>query len=122
MKMRLVSIVLMALMTLCTISAASAITFEEHQIAVKENEVFKINLESNSGSTGYQWIMQYDSGFLKFLGELQKPIIWIPGEPSIKEYSFKALKKGQTKIVFTESRPWSNEMPSKVITYTITIK
>jgi predicted secreted protein len=120
--MKLISIVLMALMTLCTISAASATTFEEHQITVKENQEFEINLGANSGSTGYQWTMQYDSNFVEFIGESAKPTNWIiPGKPINETYLFKALKPGQTKIVFTLSRPWSDEKPLQVVKYNITI-
>ncbi len=110
--------------TFSAVSATSNTVFEEKQINVNVNDNFQIELPDISGSSGYCWIAQYDLQFVSLTNEkvisTVKDPFFIGG--NVKQYTFTAKKPGQTKIIMTESRPWSNEMPAKVITYLINIK
>jgi predicted secreted protein len=126
-SLKIASILLLSIISLSTFSAVSATSntvFEEKQINVNVNDNFQIELPDISGSSGYCWNAQYDSAKVSLTNE---KIISTVKDPSfiggyIKQYTFTAKIPGQTKIVMTQSRPWSNEMPAKVITYVINIK
>lgn len=126
-SLKIASILLLSIISLSTFSAVSATSnsvFEEKQINVNANDNFQIELPDISGSSGYCWNAQYDYAMVSLTNEkiIQTVIdpCFIGG--NIKQYTFTAKKPGQTKIIMTESRPWSNEMPAKVITYLINIK
>ncbi|MCK9151672.1 protease inhibitor I42 family protein [Methanobacterium alcaliphilum] len=126
-NLKLISVLLIAAMSFNAISAAAAvsdISYEQKQLTVHVNEKFNIKLMDTSGSSGYVWDSQYNNKFIKLCSEK----IVFPKEKAgyiqcgTKVYIFKALKKGKTKITLVQSRPWSNEMPAKIITYIIKIK
>jgi predicted secreted protein len=126
-SLKIASILLLTIISLSTfsaVSAASSTVFEEKQINVNVNEKFNIELADISGSSGYSWNTEYDSAFVsltdeKIIKKIKDPN-FIGGYTKI--YTFTAKNPGQTKIIMTQSRPWSNEMPAKVITYIINIK
>jgi predicted secreted protein len=126
-SLKIASILLLSIISLSTFSAVSATSnsvFEEKQINVNVNDNFQIELPDISGSSGYCWNTQYDYAMVSLTNE---KIIHTVIDPcfiggNIKQYTFTAKKPGQTKIIMTESRPWSNEMPAKIITYLINIK
>lgn len=125
-SLKIASILLLSIISLSTFSAVSATSntiFKEKQINVNVNDNFQIKLSDISGSSGYCWNTEYDSAMVSLTNEK----IILPIDPffiggNIKQYTFTAKKPGQTKIIMTQSRPWSNEMPAKVITYVINIK
>ncbi len=125
-SLKIASILLLSIISLSTFSAVSATSstvFEEKQINVNVNDKFQIELPDISGSSGYCWNTQYDSTMVsltdeKIISTMKAPFIG----GNIKQYTFTAKKPGQTKIIMTQSRPWSNEMPAKVINYVINIK
>jgi predicted secreted protein len=126
-SLKIASILLLTIISLSTFSAVSAASntvFEEKQINVHVNEKFNIELPDISGSSGYCWNTQYDLAFISLTNE---KIVKTVEDPYFiggynKIYTFTAKNPGQTKIIMTQSRPWSNEMPAKVITYIINIE
>ncbi len=126
-KLKIISMLLLGVIlfsAVSTVSAASNTIYEEKQLTVNLNEKFTIKLTDISGSSGYAWKTQYDHKFIKLVSE---NIVFDKIKASdnlcgTKIYVFKALKKGQTRIVMTQSRPWSNETPSKIIFYNIKIQ
>ncbi|HML05885.1 MAG TPA: protease inhibitor I42 family protein [Methanobacterium sp.] len=97
---------------------------EEKELNVKLDEKFKIKLESNP-STGYTWIPEFDSDFLKLVkSKYLKPqdsVNPLVGNPGTQKFVFKAIKTGETKITMKYVRPWENCIPSKVIVYNVKI-
>lgn len=94
---------------------------EEKQLTV--NEEFNIKLESNP-STGYTWIPEFDSIFLKLVKSkyiLPKNDNFIFGQPRTQKFTFKALKAGETDLTMVYVRPWENSIPAKEIIYHVKI-
>jgi predicted secreted protein len=127
-NLKIVPILLLIVFSLSMISGVSAAqnTLVEHEkVNVNLNEKFRINLESNP-STGYIWIPEFDSEFIKLLRSEFKPIFSFNpenhiGEPGIQRFVFKPLKTCETEIIMKYVRPWSNEMPVEVVVYHVTI-
>jgi len=134
--MKSLKIASMFILAVFSLSMASAVfaadncvapnsTIKEKQLTVKVNEKFKIKLESNP-STGYEWIPEYDSEFLKLI----KSKYYLPkdigetiaaGEPGTQKFVFKALKPGETDITMNYVRPWENCIPAEQIVYHVKI-
>jgi inhibitor of cysteine peptidase len=125
----------MLIMTIFAISMISGVStadkciqgnnIEEKQLTVKLGEKFRIKLESNP-STGYTWLPEFDSEFLKlvmnkYYSTKEKNEIPIVGKPGIQKFTFKAVKTGETKITMAYARPWENCIPEKVIIYHVKI-
>ena len=72
-------------------------------------------------TTGYNWIYSIEDDSVisveekvEYLGK--KGIV---GAPSLFTYKIKALKPGNTKLIFEYKRPWENKDAEKVIVYNV---
>ncbi|MBU0651005.1 protease inhibitor I42 family protein [bacterium] len=97
---------------------------ETNQIQVNIGEIFDISLNSNP-STGYSWKAFYSEDFIK-----QESVVYAPdktkkivvGSGGISRFTFKALKQGETEIIFKYFRPWeAPETAVEIKKYIITI-
>jgi len=83
----------------------------EDAIAVRAGENFSIELESNSGSTGFEWWSQFDASYLDLeasseaAGSKSSGMVGVPGK---KVMVFKARQAGSTDIVMLLLQPWEN--------------
>ena len=101
------------LLALATTSAASICDNApcEEVINVTAGENFTIELESNAGSTGFEWWNQFDTEYLSLVSSSEqsgdaKPG-WV-GVPGKKIFVFSAKKTGSTDVVMLLLRPWEN--------------
>ena len=106
-----------------TFACQSVTETNEHFLNVGKGSDFTISLESNPGSTGYDWIVSaYDAKYLKLVSnQFIQPIYMIPGAPGVRNFTFKAIKKGQTTIVLQYLRSWENCLPARKEIYHINI-
>ncbi len=110
---RIASIILAA--AFLSIVAASASICDnapcEKVINTVVGEDFVIALESNSGSTGYEWWTQFDPAYLTLVNSSDKVkeessgMVGVPGE---KSFAFNAKKAGSTEIILLQLQPWEN--------------
>jgi len=83
----------------------------EKQINVSQGEDFTIPLESNAGSTGFDWWTQFDTEFLGLVKSVSKPgenpagMVGVPGEML---FTFNAKKAGSTDVIMLRLQPWEN--------------
>lgn len=80
---------------------------------VKVGEEFTIELESNP-TTGYEWKMttRPDAAILGLTtDEFVAPQSSATGAPGMHVFRFKALKAGNTNMVFQYARSWETEEP-----------
>jgi inhibitor of cysteine peptidase len=74
-------------------------------------EDFTITLESNAGSTGYEWWTKFDPAYLTLVNSIEKVkeessgMVGVPGE---KSFTFNAKKAGSTEIILLQLQPWEN--------------
>jgi len=114
---RLASIFLAAvaavLLALATTSAGSICDNApcEGAVNVTAGENFTIELESNTGSTGFDWWTQFDTEYLDLVSSSEqsgnaKPG-WV-GVPGKKIFVFSAKKSGSTDVIMLLLQPWEN--------------
>lgn len=102
------------------------IPINTHPMTVKHGEIFTINLPSNP-STGYTNIIsRIDPSFIKEIKKEFKPKQTkrgIVGAGGIDTFTFKAIKEGETKIMFEYVRPWEKPLePARRDIYMVTIQ
>jgi predicted secreted protein len=96
----------------------------EEEINLKQNESFKVSLESR-GATGLKLMYHCDTNMVqiqKVDTEAQQQRSQSIGDPVPVTYEIKALKEGQTKVVFYETKPWDKnfkELVKKVFNISI---
>jgi len=93
----------------------------EHEMEVEEGQDFLILLDSNL-TTGYQWMPEFDYSYIE-LTEIE----YIEGDSAVgsegkEEFKFKALRKGEMKIVFTYFRAWVEKGPINKVIFKVDIK
>ena len=95
----------------------------EEQLQIKIGDTAFIKLESLATS-GYVWNYSIDDNSIielkKEANEFQKPLI--QGYSGMEVFAIKGLKKGTTKISFSQSRKWEkNNDPAKSRSFTIIV-
>ena len=105
-----------------TFACQSATETNEHYLNVEKGKIFTISLESNP-TTGYDWINSTsDAKYLKLVSnQFIPPISMMPGAPGIRNFTFKAIQKGETTIILQYERHWDNCVPLKKEIYHINI-
>ncbi|MCJ7444602.1 MAG: protease inhibitor I42 family protein [Methanotrichaceae archaeon] len=84
---------------------------------------FTISLESNPGSSGYDWWVDFDSLYIQLeeknfkVDEKDKLI----GQPGMKYFTFAAKKLGSTYISMLLVRPWKNSTVADLKIYPVNI-
>ena len=92
-------------------------------ISAKVNGEFIIALDSNP-TTGYSWEERHDDTFLNLVNvdykgsEAQGKL----GTGGVQYFWFKAIKAGETQIVFNYMRPWESFPPKDTKTFTVKIQ
>ena len=81
----------------------------ENAVNVTAGENFTIELESNAGSTGFEWWNQFDTEYLSLVSSSElsgnaKPG-WV-GVPGKKLFEFSAKKPGSTQVIMLLLQPW----------------
>lgn len=96
--------------------------FSDENITTKVGNNFKIELKSNA-TTGYQWrLAKPVDDKIQFLSsDYIAPNTNLMGAGGKEIWTFKAVKKGETKICFEYARPWENVKPEVSYTYIIRI-
>jgi inhibitor of cysteine peptidase len=87
-------------------------------IEVKAGELFDIAIESNTGSTGYQWTVNsvIPDGVVAQQGDptTEAPTTEMPGAPGMTVFHFKALAAGTAQLVMLEQPPGDGGTPGAV--------
>jgi predicted secreted protein len=101
------------LLALATTSAGSICDNApcEEAINVLAGENFTIELESNSGSTGFVWLSQFYTEYLSLVDSSEQPGNALPGMvgvPGKKLFVFNAKKPGSTDVIMLLLQPWKN--------------
>lgn len=93
-------------------------------IGLAANQCLDLKLQTQAGSTGYDWYMAHDSTPLMKLEArtLTSPANAMPGAPSEVDYVLCAVEKGEGVVKFAYYRPWEkNTPPAKTLTFTVKI-
>ncbi len=82
----------------------------ENPINVSQGENFTISLESNPGSTGFNWWTQFDTGYLNLVDSTYTPgnqgeMVGVPGK---QVFTFNAKETGSTNVIMLYLQPWVN--------------
>jgi predicted secreted protein len=92
---------------------------------VKVGEEFKVELESNP-TTGFDWQMttRPDETILGLTGdEFVSSNTSAVGAPGVRTWRFKALKAGNTNMVFQYMRSWEKDVPpAKTHSLSVTVE
>lgn len=91
----------------------------EHEMEVEEGQDFLILLDSNL-TTGYQWMPEFDYRYIE-LTDIEY-IEGGSGPEGKEEFKFKALRKGEVKIVFIYFKSWEEKGPINKVIFKISIK
>jgi predicted secreted protein len=96
----------------------------EDAVNLSAGEYFTIELESNAGSTGYEWWTQFDTEYLSLVSSSEqsgdaKPG-WV-GVPGKKVFVFNAKKSGSTDIIMLLIQPWENSTVGQRLIYPVNI-
>ncbi|OEU69906.1 MAG: hypothetical protein BA863_07795 [Desulfovibrio sp. S3730MH75] len=94
-------------------------TNEEQFIEIENMKTFKISLEETA-TAGYEWIPEFDSHFIKLEGDDFKLGDGI-GASGLHVFRFRALNRGNSKILMAYKRPWVKES-LLVKTFKVTIR
>jgi inhibitor of cysteine peptidase len=107
--------ILLATAFLCIAAASASSICDnapcENAINISTGENFTISLESNTGSTGFNWWAQFDTEYLDLLGSsVQTPatspgMVGVPGE---QLFTFNAKNAGNTDVILLYLQPWEN--------------
>ena len=89
---------------------------------VKVDKEFQVVLKSNP-TTGYSWMAKFDPKYIQLVNSKYVPYKTsnnIVGSGGVQIFTFKAIKKGFSRITFEYQRPWAETVPPiKVETYNI---
>jgi len=83
----------------------------EAQINVSLDNEFNISLDSNPGSTGFDWWTNFDTSYLSLVnstfarGNASSGMV---GQPGKRIFTFNAIKPGNTELIMLLLRPWVN--------------
>lgn len=119
----LVAVCFVGLFALSIISgtyAAFKPTYTTKNINVKLNDELTIALDSNP-STGYEWYPNYDTNFLEMVSSYYIPSNENCGAPGTDVFVFKALKTGETDVIFKYQRIWDPNPEDPLVIYHITV-
>jgi inhibitor of cysteine peptidase len=111
---RFLSIVLAAaFFSIAAVSASSICDNApcEKPINVSQGENFNISLESNPGSTGFEWWSQFETEYLSLVDSAFVPGdqgAGMVGAPGKQLFTFNAKKAGETDVIMLYLRPWEN--------------
>jgi predicted secreted protein len=75
-------------------------------ISVRVGEVFAIQLNSNSGSTGYDWVVSSSAG-IQFLNYTVVSTSSLIGGPQVRNYFFHVSSIGSQTITFRDMRSFA---------------
>jgi predicted secreted protein len=96
----------------------------EEAINVSAGENFTIQLQSNSGSTGYEWWTKFDTDYLSLVSSFdqagQAKPGWV-GVPGKKVFIFNARKTGSTEVIMLLVRPWEDGTVAEKKIYPVNI-
>ena len=96
----------------------------EGAVNVTAGENFTIELESNVGSTGFEWWNQFDTEYLSLVDSFEQPGNALPGMvgvPGKKLFVFNAKKPGSTDVIMLLIQPWENTTVEKRKIFPISI-
>jgi inhibitor of cysteine peptidase len=88
---------------------------------VKVNKEFRVILKSNP-TTGYSWTPKFDPKYIQLVNSKYVPYKTsnnVVGSGGVQIFTFKAIKKGFSRITFEYQRSWETVPPIKVETYNI---
>ncbi len=111
---RLITIVLTAAFLCIAAASASSICDNapcESPINVSVGDNFTLALESNTGSTGFEWWAQFDPAYLSLVRSATEAGNQSPGMvgvPGMKLLTFNAKMAGNTDIILLSLQPWEN--------------
>ena len=95
-------------------------------IEVSAGQTFDIAMESNTGSTGYQWTVQsmIPDGVVQQVGQptTQAPSTEMPGARGATVFHFKALAAGSAELVLLYQPPGGQEVPGAVYMTMVNVK
>jgi predicted secreted protein len=83
----------------------------EKLINVSLDNEFNISLDSNPGSTGFEWWTKFDTSYLSLAnstfvrGNAPSGMV---GQPGKMIFTFNAIKPGNTEVIMLLLRPWVN--------------
>ncbi len=107
--------VLLAAAFLCIAAASASSICDnapcESPINISAGEDFTISLQSNTGSTGFQWWAQFDTQFLNLAATSVKApassqgMVGVPGE---QLFTFNSKMAGETDVIMLYLQPWEN--------------
>lgn len=93
-----------------------------NEININVGEQTKIELEENSGSTGYSWVIGHKPDSLWFVDSYYiSPENPIPGKPGTRVFTFYGAAKCQDSIQFIKVQLW-NPKSAEIINYSVKIK
>jgi predicted secreted protein len=111
---RLITVVLAAAFLCIAAASASSICDNapcEMPVNISVGENFTIALESNTGSTGFEWWAQFDPEYLSLMssatqaGNQSSGMVGVPGR---KLFTFNAKMAGNTDVIMLSLQPWEN--------------
>jgi inhibitor of cysteine peptidase len=130
MKKNILSVIILftAILSGCNNKQTASIKLADDsgKIEINSGESFMIKLESNP-TTGYLWnLAKPESDIIKKIDDVYKPAKTtgnVVGSGGTEEWTFKAIAKGETKLIFQYIRPWEKDkQPEKETIYTIIVK
>ena len=109
----ILAVVAAVLLAMATASAGSICENApcEDAINVRAGENFTIELQSNAGSTGFEWWTQFEPEYLSLMDAFEQSDKGKPGMvgvPGKKHFVFSAKKAGSTQIIMLSLQPWEN--------------
>jgi len=111
---RLTTTVLAAAFLFIAAASASSICDNapcETPINVSIGENFTISLESNTGSTGFNWWAQFDTDYLSLVDssvEVPTSSPGMVGVPGKQLFTFNTKMAGNTDVIMLYLQPWEN--------------
>lgn len=69
-------------------------TMDDAEVQVNVGDVFQVRVETNPGSTGFDWYLAEMSRALLLNSDFEKEPARVIGKPVHKTFTFKALKQG----------------------------
>ncbi len=99
-------------------------SYSGKQVELSVGQSLVVTLDSNA-STGYSWSLSQnsDDSVLNNAGnEYVAPQTTLVGAGGKEEWTFKALKKGNSTISMGYSRPWESTPPAKTFDLTVVVK
>jgi len=99
-------------------------SYSGKQVELSVGQSLVVTLDSNA-STGYSWSLAQnsdDSVLNKTGNEYVAPQTTLVGAGGKEEWTFKALKKGNSTISMGYSRPWESTLPIETFDLTVVVK